>query len=149
MSEKSTYSLIRFMSKTIGIFTCTLWLSLVFQIQYGYAQSLIVAVRDPQCLGYTYPYRAFSYSSIDAAVKDTIPGEWWPPSALNVSTIPYSTLQAASIQVRSRIMWNQQGGQSAPFGCDNYTMNTAQNAQLHGNSSSYQSNSATDSTRSV
>jgi len=85
----------------------------------------------------------YTFSSINQASKDTIPLEWWSPADLGVSVIPYSTLQAASIQVRSRLYSNQlnplqypvhyysanintRAGQSlASFpNCNNYTMNT-------------------------
>ncbi|MBE2239140.1 MAG: hypothetical protein IAE81_15235 [Caldilineaceae bacterium] len=59
--------------------------------------------------GCNNPNYTFGFSSINTATKDTIPLEWWPPSALGVpSGIPFTTLKAASIQVRSRLYWNRQ-----------------------------------------
>ncbi|RMH35797.1 MAG: hypothetical protein D6694_14460 [Gammaproteobacteria bacterium] len=124
------------------------------------------AVTDPDCPGFLYPYRVFSYNNVDEAVMDTIPGEWWPPASLG-GTITFSGLEAAAVIIRSRILFQQQhpvnpaynyttanvdwqGGISEPSGCNDpgYTMNTAWNARRHSRSD-YDSNGAVFQTSGI
>lgn len=48
--------------------------------------SFIVRVIDDDCWRITEPRQA-SYSSVNEAVKDTIPGEWWPPTGYGVTMV--------------------------------------------------------------
>ncbi len=48
------------------------------------AASFIVKVVDPDCQRSGEPV-VISYPSVDEAVKDTVPGEWWPPSGYSAS----------------------------------------------------------------
>lgn len=66
--------------------------------------SFIVRVVDDRCWRNTEPRQA-SYSSVNEAVKDTIPGEWWPPTGYGV-TMVNGALKSASIIVRSRINYH-------------------------------------------
>lgn len=128
--------------------------------------SVKVAVVDPECPGFIYPYRIFNYSNVDEAITDTIPGEWWPPASLG-GTITFSGLKAAAVMIRSRILFHQstpinsaynyttanvdwQGGFTEPAGCNTpgYTMNTTWNARRHSRSD-YDSNNATYQTGNV
>lgn len=52
----------------------------------GPEASFIVIVIDDDCWRYTEPRQA-SYSSVNEAVKDTIPGEWWPPTGYGVTMV--------------------------------------------------------------
>lgn len=117
-----------------------------------------VKVTDPDC-----PDRnaTWSYSSVEDAVKDTIPGEWWPPGDYGVSQIPYSALKSAAVIIRSVIKYYEanpqnsayayntagvdwQGGQTAPETCSG-VLNTELNSQRHSRSD-YNSSAATDAT---
>lgn len=103
----------------------------------------------------------WSYSSEDAAVKDTIPGEWWPPSLYGGNTPSLAALESAAVIIRSVIKYwvanpktssyafdtagvDWQGGQTAPQACFGI-LNTELNAQRHSRSD-YNSNLATDAT---
>ena len=48
--------------------------------------SFVVRVVDDRCWRNTEPRQA-SYSSVNEAVKDTIPGEWWPPTGYGVTMV--------------------------------------------------------------
>lgn len=52
----------------------------------GPEASFIVRVIDDDCWRITEPRQA-SYSSVNEAVKDTIPGEWWPPTGYGVTMV--------------------------------------------------------------
>ena len=63
--------------------------------------SFIVKVVDPDCRRSGEPV-AVTYSSAEEAVKDTIPGEWWPAGGYS-APMAISALKSASIIIRSRI----------------------------------------------
>jgi hypothetical protein len=81
------------------------------------------------------------YSSLDEAVKDTLPGEWWPPSAYS-QPLYNGPLKSGALIIRTRVQYHRDiwrpyadaayatanvdwpGGQQTPLGCIEWQMNT-------------------------
>ncbi len=131
--------------------------------------SFVVKVVDPDCRRSGEPV-AVTYPSADEAVKDTIPGEWWPAGGYS-APMYNSALKSASIIIRSRIAYQADhplyasaayatanvdwpAGQQLPINCGEWQMNTIlpkpinsnQGGSYWGNNSAYQSNLAVDQT---
>lgn len=76
--------------------TCVLAFLLMSSFQTTDAQAngtITVRVVDPQCrrIGHLIDW---SYSSVETAVKDTIPGEWGPP----LNPLTYEVLKEAAVK---------------------------------------------------
>lgn len=68
--------------------------------------SVTAVIHDPDCpLYFELPNHSFSYGSIEEAVKDTIPGEWWPPNGYGYPMYN-GALKSASIIIRTRIKYH-------------------------------------------
>lgn len=133
------------------------------------ALAFVVKVVDPDCQRPGEPVET-SYSWVDDAVKDTLPGEWWPVSAYSA---PFynGALKSGAIIIRSRITYQSSrplyataayatanvdwpAGQQLPVGCGEWQMNTIlpkstnsyQGGSYWGNAGGYESNLAVDRT---
>ncbi|MBX2999067.1 MAG: hypothetical protein KF893_11205 [Caldilineaceae bacterium] len=126
---------------------------------------VIVRVVDADCKD---PGKTWAYNSVDEAVMDTIPLEWWPPSLIG-GTVTFDSLKAAAVIVRSRILFHvrvllnsaynystanydsRKPGELWNPACatgDAFTMNTVENAKNY-STTSYDSNNATAQTSGV
>ena len=133
------------------------------------AASFTVKVIDPDCQRSGEPI-AILYPSVDEAVKDTIPGEWWPAGGYS-SPLVNGALKSAAIIMRSRVTYQSDhplyasatfatanvdwpAGQQLPIGCGEWQMNTIlpkpinsnQGGSYWGNAYGYESNLAADRT---
>lgn len=96
--------LLLFMFSRVGSDTAIASISNNKSTVSGPEASFTVGVADANCWRTAEP-RQLSYSSVNEAVKDSIPGEWWPPTGYGV-TMYNGALKSASIIVRSRINYH-------------------------------------------
>ena len=131
--------------------------------------SFTVKVVDPDCQRSGEPVEVI-YPSVDEAVKDTVPGEWWPASGYSAPMVN-GALKSAAIIIRSRVSYQSNhplyasasyatanvdwpASQQLPIGCGEWQMNTIlpkpinsnQGGSYWGNASGYESNLAVDVT---
>lgn len=134
--------------------------------------TFVVKVVDPDCQRSGEPTE-ITYPSVDEAVKDTLPGEWWPPSAYSAPMVN-GTLKSAAIIIRSRISYQAShplytgaayatanvdwpAGQQLLPNCGEWQMNTIlpkptnaqQGGSYWGNNAGYESNLAVDRTGGI